>query len=256
MGSLVIEQRFMGPPGSGNGGYSCGLAATAFTDGPAEVTLRMPPPLHTDLEPTGSLDEGAEVRAGDRVVAGVRAWDGSLAVPDMPDSQALAAGMESFDLAAYAGPHPFPTCFTCGPGRGEGDGLRIFPAAVGPGSTVAWRWIPDALLDDGSGSVPVPVMWAALDCPGAHTWLGDEPAGIDTPVVLGRLAVEIHRPARVGEKCVVAGWQLDRDGRKLGSGTAVWSEGGELLGKGQATWVVLDAEQAAAFTSGGSSSGG
>ena len=43
-GSLTVARRFCGPPGSGNGGYVCGLIA-GFLDGPAEVTLRLPPPL-------------------------------------------------------------------------------------------------------------------------------------------------------------------------------------------------------------------
>jgi hypothetical protein len=53
-GSLVIMSRFCGPPDSGNGGYVCGLIA-GYLDGPAEVTLRKPPPLETplNLEPDG-----------------------------------------------------------------------------------------------------------------------------------------------------------------------------------------------------------
>jgi hypothetical protein len=42
--SLVIAPRFRGPPGTGNGGYVCGRIA-AHLDGPAEITLRRPPPL-------------------------------------------------------------------------------------------------------------------------------------------------------------------------------------------------------------------
>src|SRR5262249_60356064 len=43
----------------------------------------------------------------------------------------------------YAGfrSHPFPECFTCGPERAEGDGLRIFPGPDGPGRT-ACTWTP------------------------------------------------------------------------------------------------------------------
>ena len=45
---ITVERRFCGPPTSGNGGYVCGRMAD-FVDGPAEVTLRMPPPLDTPL---------------------------------------------------------------------------------------------------------------------------------------------------------------------------------------------------------------
>ena len=44
----TIDPRFNGPPGSGNGGYTCGLVA-GLLGGPAEVTLRLPPPLGTPL---------------------------------------------------------------------------------------------------------------------------------------------------------------------------------------------------------------
>ena len=45
--TVVIDRRFNGPEHSSNGGYACGSVA-AFIDGPAEVTLRVPPPLDTE----------------------------------------------------------------------------------------------------------------------------------------------------------------------------------------------------------------
>ena len=67
-GSLVIASRFCGPPDSGNGGYVCGLIA-GYLDGPAEVTLRKPPPLETasDLERDG--DGSVRVRDGQTLIA-------------------------------------------------------------------------------------------------------------------------------------------------------------------------------------------
>ena len=40
---IVIKSRFNGPPDSGNGGYVCGVVASAV-EGPSIVTLRKPPP--------------------------------------------------------------------------------------------------------------------------------------------------------------------------------------------------------------------
>ena len=45
---MIIESRYKGPPTSGNGGWTAGTVA-ALIDGPAEVTLRTPPPLETPL---------------------------------------------------------------------------------------------------------------------------------------------------------------------------------------------------------------
>ncbi|MBM0239515.1 hypothetical protein JNW88_24485, partial [Micromonospora sp. ATA32] len=40
---MIIEARFNGPPGSGNGGWSAGVfAAGRGSAGPVEVTLRRP----------------------------------------------------------------------------------------------------------------------------------------------------------------------------------------------------------------------
>jgi hypothetical protein len=48
MATLSIDRRFCGPPGSGNGGYTAGRLAALIGD-PAEVTLRRPPPLETEM---------------------------------------------------------------------------------------------------------------------------------------------------------------------------------------------------------------
>jgi hypothetical protein len=48
MATLSIDRRFCGPPGSGNGGYTAGHLAALIGDS-AEVTLRRPPPLETEM---------------------------------------------------------------------------------------------------------------------------------------------------------------------------------------------------------------
>ena len=49
MQTTTIQRRFCGPPNSGNAGYVCGMLARHIT-GAAEVTLRAPPPLETELD--------------------------------------------------------------------------------------------------------------------------------------------------------------------------------------------------------------
>ena len=46
---FTIDATYNGPPKSGNGGYSCGVLGQFF-DGPAEVMLRVPPPLDTEMQ--------------------------------------------------------------------------------------------------------------------------------------------------------------------------------------------------------------
>ena len=49
MQTMTIARRFRGPPNSGNGGYVCGMLAR-YISGAAEVVLRAPPPLETELD--------------------------------------------------------------------------------------------------------------------------------------------------------------------------------------------------------------
>ena len=219
---IVIDRRFRGPTESGNGGYTCGLLA-AFVDGSAEVTLRLPPPLDRPLEVARdhgvmrALDEG-------RVVAEGKPAAVELDVPDPPAfEQAAAAALPEGDLDS-----PFPECFVCGAQRIAGDGLRIFAGPLGEG-LVAATWVPAE-----SHQAPE-FVWAALDCPGAYA--GGFGVGERGTLVLGRLAATVDAVPRAGERCVVVGWPLGEEGRKVYAGTALYGEGGRLLGRARATWI-------------------
>jgi hypothetical protein len=247
--TVVLDGRFNGPPGSANGGYACGIAAGALTDGPAEVALRRPPPLDVALDVVAT-DAGLELRHEGQTIAAASPWDGRLDVPPPIDRTTVAAAVAALDVAAYAAEHPFDRCFTCGPARPAGDGLDLYPGPVAGTGTVVWPWTPAPDTADADGFVTAPMLWAALDCPTGLCWM-QAPDGTSTgPAVLGRLAVRIDRRPRVGEALVVEGWQLAADGRKRHAAAAVRSADGEVLAVSKATWVVLDAEQAAAFQAG------
>lgn len=229
---VVIDRRFRGPPDSGHGGYVCGVVA-ALIGGTAEVTLRRPPPLGQPLD-VERLDEGGvALRDGETVIAeGVPA---SVEV-DVPEPVSL----RDADAASksYVGfrQHTFPSCFGCGPQRAEGDGLRIFPGWVEGRKIVAAPWTPHASLADTDGSVRLEIVWASLDCPGAFALFEELPEEL---ILLGRLAAKPLAPVRGGEPCVVIGWPMGREGRKLYSGTAVFSASGEPRAVARATWVRL-----------------
>ena len=216
---LVIDRKFRGPTRSANGGYTCGLLAS-FVHGPAEVTLRLPPPIERPLEV--AADGAVQLLDREQLVAEARPADLELDVPEpIPFEDAAAAALPEGDRASA-----FPECFVCGWKRQ--DGMRIYAGPVRDRELVAATWVPsqDVLSSE--------FVWAALDCPGAYA----VESGQRGNPVLGRLAARIEHLPRPDERCVVMGWPLGQDGRKLYAGTAVFGADGRLLGSARATWIV------------------
>lgn len=225
-----IDHRFCGPPDSGNGGYVAGLLASALGGSDVEVTLRAPPPLDVDLDLRTDGDE-SQLLHGDALIASARRAAVAVGVPKPPcmtDAEAAEAGFAGLRH------HLFPGCFVCGPDRAAGDGLRIFAGRIEPNGTVAATWTPAADLADADGRVAIEYLWAALDCPGYFAVR--EAAGL---ALLGRIAGVIHRRPAVGERLIVTGWLIDRDGRKHRVGTALHDAQGGLVAAASATWISL-----------------
>lgn len=243
MPTLVVPARFNGPRASGNGGWSAGALAALLlppddAGTPVSVRLHAPPPLETamDVELSGAPgSRSAVARAGTDVVltAGEVADDALPPAVPAVDAEAAAA-----TAARYRGrkDHPFPTCFTCGPERAPGDGLRLEPGTLlFRDDVTACLWTPDASLDAGDGAVAVPSVWAALDCPGG--WSVDL---VGRPIVLGSITAAVHRRPRVQERCVVMGAALATSGRKTLTATTLYDEGGAELARAGHVWVEVD----------------
>ena len=227
--SVMFAGRFNGPPGTANGGYACGVIAGHIPADLVEVTLHRPPPLDADLlvERAGPV---YEVRpSGGEVVAVAKPVDEPVdVVPPVLDIPADAV------VAVADADHPFRSCFTCGPDREPGDGLRIFAKRLPGQSVLADLWTPDESLADDDGAVPPAIVWAALDCPGGWAVFNRLPGGV---AVLGRMTAHIERVPRVGEQCVVVATSDWRDGRKVGANSALYTAVGELLAAARAVWI-------------------
>jgi hypothetical protein len=52
------------------------------------------------------------------------------------------------------------------------------------------------------------------------------------------MTARIERAPNEGERCVVAGWQLDEDGRKSFAATALLGEDGEPIAAARQTWIT------------------
>ena len=217
--TLTIHRRYRGPLHSANGGYASGRLA-AHIDGPAEVTLRLPPPLDRPLTVAEEEEERLLLLDGEALVAEARAAAPALEPPDpVSVAEAEAATLRHVHFEGDA----FSECFSCGY-RPE-DGLCIHVGQVEGRELQAAPWVATEVSPE--------VIWAAIDCAGAYA-VGGPGRG---EVMLGRMTAEIRRLPEEGEQCVVVAWPLEEDGRKLHAGTALLSAGGETLAIARQIWI-------------------
>ena len=205
-GRVLIPRRFNGPPASANGGYAAGLVAR-YIRGPAEVSLRLPPPLDTALALTRSDDERVLLCHREQLVA-----EG-------------AAGRDARRRAARAS-RPSPRrARRCAGIRGEAPGTRSATATSaasaattasglhfgdlpGEPSMTAALLIADATIPHDDHGILPEIAWAALDCPSYVPALWSA----DVPSLLAWMQAELHEPIPLGEPIVACGWPLERGG--------------------------------------------
>jgi hypothetical protein len=233
--TLTIPARFNGPPGSANGGYTCGRVAQLVGAEEVEVSLRTPPPLERPLEVVRD-GERVELRDGDTLVAEGGPTELLMDVPE-PLPRDEVAEAEEAGREVWTAKHPFPSCVVCGPERDRGDGMRIFPAEL-PGRDGLYGacWTPGEEDGDRDGWVRPELVWAALDCPTSAPVanFGEGPA-----MVLATLAARLGCPVRVGEPHTILSWGLEVDGRKRRAAAALYDSDGILTCASRALWIEL-----------------
>jgi hypothetical protein len=224
---VIINARFNGPPGSGNGGYCAGVFSRAVSTpsglGPTEVTLRLPPPLGVPLVVnTDSTGRKAEIRTTDGSLLAetciVEPFEATVCWVDPTEAAVVSAQYAGFSE------HPFPTCYVCGPERA--DGLRIFPGLLPDGRTAAPFTVPDDIGPE--------LLWAALDCTGGWTVIGS-----DRVYLLGRMAAIIDAVPEPGQECVVVGARVATAGRKAMVHSTLWGPDRTVLATARATWIAI-----------------
>jgi hypothetical protein len=239
MSTVVVPERFNGPPRSGNGGWTCGALAELLApahDEAVQVRLMAPPPLDVALEVTGD-ERAVEARDGDTVVAQASV----VANPfDQPPPEPVSWTDATDAHQRYRGlhDHPFPTCFSCGTGRPGADGLGLRPGPLLDRPDVtACTWVPSDDVAAADGRVSAEVTWAALDCPGG--WSVDL-AG--RPMVLGTMTARIDARPRPGVRHVVMGRVQRQEGRKAWTETALYALDPlpQLLARASAVWIAVD----------------
>lgn len=226
--TLIIDPRFNGPPTSGNGGYVCGLLARGI-DGPAEVSLRAPPPLAKPLKLTREPDRTA-LFDGETLLGEAKSTALDLTSPPAPT---LAEARNASTRYIGFHDHRYPTCFVCGQSRPAQDGLNLFTGKVGGRDMVACTWTPQADLADSDGLVNDAFIHAALDCP---SYWALPHAG--KPALLARMTASVDAPRpRIGEELIVAAWPLRSDGRKHWGAAALYHADGRGIARAEALWI-------------------
>ncbi len=221
---MLIPAHWNGPPGSANGGYTCGMVAALLDAPSAEVSLRAPPPLDTELEVERDGDSVRLLHGSTLVAEGRPAPPPEL---EPPVSVSLDAAQDASlaGLDRWAAHHPFPTCVVCGPDRD--DGMGIYPGALEDGGAFAARW---------SGQPDARQVWAALDCPSSAPVASFSEG---ETVVLARLHAHVQRLPRENEPLAALSWPLGRDGRKREAASALVTGDGETLACARALWIQL-----------------
>lgn len=233
-GTAMIEGRFRGPAGVGNGGYVAGVMAGLLGSQPVETTLRRGWPLDVALAIHRHADRIEAADAAGTVAAEAREVPFNLEPPPPPSRAEAAAATAWFLESPFS--HSTGLCFACGCARPAGDGLRVFTGRVAgrPGLAAA-LWQPDPAHADAGGRVRPEFLWSALDCAGSFAFtLGQGPQSM----LLGRMVGRLDGTVRAGEACIVIGWQIGREGRKLTAGTAIFGEDGGLCGITRSLWVT------------------
>ena len=232
--TVTIASRFKGPPNSANGGYACGLLASLI-DGPAEASLKAPPPLNTPLKLLKTETGEAQLWHESQLVGMARPASFELEAPALPNP--LTLGGNPVDAPGRPKKfEPFGTCFVCGNDRDHPDALCLHSRLVeGAPGLVAAPWKLDQAFGNKDGFIEPIFLWAALDCPGYFACAAGEAA------LLGRLTGHILAPLKAEGSATVIGWELGASGRKRRCGTAVFDSDGALVAKAEGLWITVDA---------------
>jgi hypothetical protein len=237
--TITIAPGFNGPRLSGNGGYVGGVMAERYTrafggDGTVEITLRAPIPIATTLQ-VARENDALMLCDGDTLVCEARAGSvDHLKPPPAPTDWAEV--MRRGETGGSPPDSEFHTCIVCGQSRAVGDGLRVLGSAgPQPGYSLSC-YVPHANHADAEGRIRNEFVWGTLDCPGAFA--AQEPDDM-RPALTGRMTAKVIAPPKVGERCAVVGWRIGAEGRKLYSGTALYTESGRLCALGTCTWILL-----------------
>ena len=215
--TIELLQRYIGMPGTMQGGYVAGLAA-GDADGPIRVRIRKPMHPGESLVRTVEQGEALVHRDGELVMV---ASPGPLhAAPRSPISRTSIDA--AIDRPLPWDP-PYPDCIGCG-NKTDGLGVRIRP--LGDGKHVVAVWSPAPQWADENGVIPREFVWTAFDCVTAYVLFVDPPELSGGGAVTGNIAAEFSDEVRVGDTYTFQSWRERDDERSIICGGALFGPSG------------------------------
>ena len=231
MSTLTVADRFVGPPGTANGGYLGGRLAALVGGDTVSVRLRRPTPLGRELQIRRG-GPAVELLDGDELLVTATPAELDLEVPAPPSRR----GRRRAGALAPRTGHPFPLCFGCGPDRDPGDAVAAFVGPL-PDRPDLWAGIfrPTSQLPSSDGVAAPETVWAALDCPSF------QPAdpGSDAAWLLGTITGRQERPVLPDTDHVLLAWRVGREGRKAFTASALIGPDGEVCAHARAIWFEV-----------------
>ena len=228
---VVVSARFCGFTGIAHGGYLGGVVAGDVGAPAVNVELRRP--VRTEVPLTLEQTAGrVELRDGEVLVAEGTAAELNVEVPEpvtLHEAEAASRRNPGLDH------HLYPGCFGCGPAHP--GGLRIFAGPVPGRRLVAAPWVPGSSEADEAGTVPLEIVWAALDCPQLWALILHAPSMASEKVVTAAISVNVAGPVVAGEPYVVMAWPEARNGRTWFAGAVLMGQAGKVLATSRLTAV-------------------
>ena len=231
MPTIRIPERFQGPTGSGQGGWTAWHLAH-HADGPVTVSLRAPIPLDRDLDVVHDGESMALVTAE---APDTPIMIASPLAPDVPSTTPVRvadARVARSRFPATDDDHPVPFCFSCGL---QADSMRVHAGPLGDGRYAADWTVPAwAVAEDRVDAA----LWAAIDCTAAWYACTDGDVSVAFTV---QLEVEIIRPIEPEATYALVSWPgsggREWDGRKRSAAAAAFDESGEMVAWSRSLWV-------------------
>lgn len=226
---LVVESRFCGLEGMGQGGYSAGLLAEAL-DRQVLVRFHSPVPLDLPLRIDTSNATSRLLHHGNLILSAEQTGEHDEPPPSV-DLETATAGREWAESRFL---EPARTCFSCG---SRPDSLRIHAGQV-DSNLFATPYVPPDWTAAGDGDVRLPYVWAPLDCAaGWHVALDETEPRL---AVTGWLTVDQLLPLQPENTyIVVTSAHEEWNGRKRQATSAIYDSGGVLHARSASLWISV-----------------